>query len=108
MVGFSLETPVGTPLISTLPQWTFRREVTKLMSGSEAEIAEVRRCEAAKRCVHVVSGPAKMTRFPLEVHLVAETRTLAKVGAEARAELQTGTMAGAKILAVDLRVQSAE
>ena len=52
------------------------------------------------------SSPAKTTRFPLGVHLQADTRTLAKVGTEARPSLQTPTRPGAKTLACVLRVMS--
>ena len=69
-------------------------------------MAEVRRCEAAESWSLDVSGPANTTRFPLGVHLQADTRTLAKVGTEARVSLQTPTRPGAKTPACILRVVS--
>ena len=77
-----------------------------LTSGNEAAMAIVRRWEVAESWSLDVSGPARMTRFPLGVHLQADTRMLAKVGTEARASLQTPTRPGAKTLACVLRVVS--
>ena len=77
-----------------------------LASGNEAATAEVRRWEAAESWSLDVSGPAKKTRFPLGVHLQADTQTLAKVGTEARASLQTPMRLGAKTPACILRVVS--
>ena len=83
-------TPVGTLLTRTLPQWTLRREETcTLASGNEVAIAVVRRWEVAESWSLDVSGLAKTTRFPLGIHLQADTRMLAKVRMEARASLQT-------------------
>ena len=91
----------------TLPQRTLRRKETcALASGNEAATAKVRRWEAAESWSLDISGLAKMTRFPLGVHLQADTRTLAKVGTEARVSLQTPTRPGAKMLACVLRVVS--
>ena len=67
-------TPVGTPLTRTLPQGTLRWEETRApAAGNEAAIAEVRRWEAAESWSLDVSGPVKTTRFPLGVHLQADT-----------------------------------
>ena len=100
-------TPVGTPLTRTFPQQTLRWEETRaLASGNKAATAEVRRWEAAESWSLDVSGLAKMTRFPLGVHLQADTRMLAKVGIEARVLLQTPTRPGAKTPACILRVVS--
>ena len=72
--GESSETPVGTLLTRTLPQWTLRREeMCMLASGNEVAMAVVRRWEAAESWSLDMSGPAKTTRFPLGVHLQADT-----------------------------------
>ena len=89
--------PMGTLLMRTLPQRTLRQEETHaLTSGNEAATAKVRRWEVAESWSLDMSGPAKMTRFPLGVHLQADTQILAKVGTEARVLLQTPTRPGAK------------
>jgi len=49
-------------------------------SKSRRERVDVRTWAAERRVAGEVSGPLKMTKLPLGVHLTAETLTLAKVG----------------------------
>ena len=66
--------PVGTLLMRTLPQQTLKwEEMRALASGNEVATAKVRRWEAVESWSLDVSGPVKMTRFPLGIHLQADT-----------------------------------
>jgi len=72
---------------------------TEMEGGAKAEslarIAVERMWEAERRCSCKVSGPPKITRLPLGIHLAAETWTSAKEGQVPRASIQIKAAASA-------------
>ena len=84
------EEPKGTEDMRTLSHLMFAH--AEMERGAKAEslarIAVERMWEAERRHSCEVSGPPKITRLPLGIHLVAETQMSAKEGWVSRASIQ--------------------
>ena len=86
-------TPMGMLLMISLDQWRLAWEVIS-GPGNRSEMALVMMGWVVISWMRVVSGLAITTRFPFGVQHPAETRVLARKGAEARASLMQATRGG--------------